>query len=59
MLIEKNGTKKRLRRSKFQGVFVQLSLSEHLTSVEARINAVQVNYNIADIVIGVCMYTCE
>ena len=34
--------KKNLRRSHFEGVYAQVALSEHLTSVEARINGFQV-----------------
>ena len=34
--------KKNLRRSHFEGVYARVALSEHLTSVEARINGFQV-----------------
>ncbi len=42
MLVEKNGTRIHVRRSHFEGVFVQVTLSEHLTSIETKINEIQV-----------------
>ena len=39
---KKSRHKKNLRRSHFEGVYAQVALSEHLTSVEARINGFQV-----------------
>ena len=38
----KSRRKKNLRRSHFEGVYARVALSEHLTSVEARINGFQV-----------------
>ncbi|XP_064396100.1 intermembrane lipid transfer protein VPS13C-like isoform X3 [Halichondria panicea] len=43
MLVEKNGTRIHVRRSHFEGVFVQVTLSEHLTSIETKINEIQID----------------
>ena len=46
-LVSKSGESvKKLRRSHFEGVYAQVSLSKHLTSVEARINEFQVGKQI-------------
>ena len=53
MLVEKSSSRVPIRRSQFQGVLVQLSLSDHMTSLEAKINAVQVRLSVC-----VCVCVC-
>ena len=36
------GTKNKLRRSHFEGVYARVTLSEHLTSINLRVSYVQV-----------------
>ncbi len=50
--------RRRVRRSHFEGLYVQLSRSQHLTSIQARINEVQVCVCVCVCVCVWCVCVC-